>query len=168
MLERARAGLYDLDKSREIGAPYLRRFILKGRGAQEGRMKAGPEIRSVVRFARVNLNAESLAVAGSFDLILCRNVLIYFDAATKARLLDRLLERLDGQGYLLLGHAEAMVGMSARTRSVGPTVYVHAASRSQDGAKPISGIRDAAPAVPDAQSRTPRGAGGPVAGESTT
>ena len=63
-------------------------------------MKAGPELRSVVRFGRINLNAESLPVPGPFDLILCRNVLIYFDAASKARVLDRLLARLDGQGYL--------------------------------------------------------------------
>jgi chemotaxis protein methyltransferase CheR len=151
VLERARAGLYDLDKSKEIPARFLKAFMLKGKGPQEGRMKAGPEIRSLVRFSRVNLNAESLAVAGPFDLILCRNVLIYFDAPSKARVLDRLLERLDGQGHLLLGHAEAMVGMNARTRSVGPTVYVHAASRKQDGSRRDSGIRDAAAGIPDAR-----------------
>jgi len=167
VLERARAGLYDLDKSKEIPTRYLKSFMLKGRGAQQGRMKAGPEIRSVVRFARLNLNAESLVVPGSFDLILCRNVLIYFDAASKARVLDRLLERLDGRGYLLLGHAEAMVGMSARTRGVGPTVYVHAAS-PHGGPRRLSGIPDAAAGIPDGQPSEAYGARDGGSDESVT
>jgi len=128
VLDRARAALYALDKSKEIPARYLKPFMLKGTDAQEGWMKAGPEIRSVVRFGRVNLNEDALAVTGQFDLILCRNVLIYFDAASKARVVERLLERLDIRGYLFLGHAEAMIGMSTRTRSVGPTIYTHASS----------------------------------------
>jgi chemotaxis protein methyltransferase CheR len=168
VLERARAALYDLDKSKEIPTRLLKAFMLKGKGPQEGRMKAGPEIRSVVRFARVNLNAESLAVPGLFDLILCRNVLIYFDAASKARVLDRLLERLDGQGYLLLGHAEAIVEMTARTRSVGPTVYVHAARRTDDGARRSSGIRDSVAGIPDAPRAETHGPRDDGAGGSTT
>jgi chemotaxis protein methyltransferase CheR len=141
VLDRARAALYALDKSKEIPTRYLKAFMLKGSGAQEGSMKAGPEIRSVVRFGRVNLNDDALAVTGQFDLILCRNVLIYFDAPSKARVVERLLERLDDRGYLFLGHAEAMIGMSTRTRSVGPTIYAHARS---------SGIPDALPRKPDA------------------
>ena len=151
VLERAKAALYRLEKSKEIPTRYLKRFMLKGKGAQDGWMKAGPELRSMVRFGRINLNAESLAVSGPFDLILCRNVLIYFDAASKARVLDRLLARLDGQGYLFLGHAEAMVGVNNRTRSVGPTIYVHSAGQV-GGAAPLrgSGILDASPRKPDA------------------
>jgi len=151
VLDRARSALYSLDKAREIPTRYLKSFMLKGTGAQEGLMKAGPEIRSVVRFGRVNLTSDSLVVPGQFDLILCRNVLIYFDAASKARVLERLLARLDGQGYLFLGHAEAMIGSQPRTRSVGPTVYVHAANRA--GAKLPrrgSGIPDAPAGKPDA------------------
>ena len=168
VLERARAGLYDLDKSREIPTRFLKAFMLKGKGPQEGRMKAGPELRSRVRFSRLNLNAESLAVAGPFDLVLCRNVLIYFDAPSKARVIDRLLERLDGQGYLLLGHAEAMVGMNARTRSVGPTVYVHAAGRKPDGPRRDSGIRDVQAGIADARGREACGSHAAGAGGSTT
>jgi chemotaxis protein methyltransferase CheR len=127
VLDRAKAALYALDKSKEIPARYLKPFMLKGTGEQQGWMKAGPEIRSLVRFGRVNLNDDALAVPGQFDLILCRNVLIYFDAPSKARVVERLLERLDARGYLFLGHAEAMIGTSTRTRSVGPTIYTHAA-----------------------------------------
>jgi chemotaxis protein methyltransferase CheR len=126
VLERARAAVYPIERSKQIPPAYLKAFMLRGSGAREGLMKASPEIRSVVRFARVNLNAEPFPVAGPFDLILCRNVLIYFDAPAKARIVERMLERLDPRGYLLLGHAEALIGLRARARGVGPTIYAHA------------------------------------------
>jgi chemotaxis protein methyltransferase CheR len=80
----------------------------------------------VVRLARLNLNAEPIELASRFDLVLCRNVLIYFDAAAKARVVGRLLDRLDPAGYLFLGHAETVTGLGASARSMGPTVYAHA------------------------------------------
>lgn len=125
VLERARAGVYPIEKGRAIPTRHREAFMLKGTGSQAGLMKAAPELRARVRFERVNLNAERLAVSGGFDLILCRNVLIYFDPESKARTLQRLLERLDPRGYLLLGHAEAMLGARADLRCVGPSVYAH-------------------------------------------
>ena len=89
-------------------------------------MKAGPEIRSIVRFQRVNLNQDRYPVAGPFDLVFCRNVLIYFDVVSKARVVHRLLDQLAPGGYLFLGHAESLTGLTDRGRSVGPTVYVRA------------------------------------------
>jgi chemotaxis protein methyltransferase CheR len=149
VLERARTGVYALEKSKEIPPRYLKAFMLKGTGSQQGFMKVSPEIRSVVRFGRINLTGDALAVAGPFDLILCRNVLIYFDASSKARVLDRLLERLDAQGYLFLGHAEAMIGVDTRTRSVGPTIYVHSRSGTSVAEPRRSGIQDPLPRKPD-------------------
>jgi len=126
VLEAAKSAVWPMEKAREIPERYLKAFMLKGTGPQEGRARAGRAIRSVVRFQRLNLNSEPFLLAGRFDLILCRNVLIYFDAQSKARVLGRLLDRLDTQGYLLLGHSETVTGLSARTRSVGPTIYAHA------------------------------------------
>jgi chemotaxis protein methyltransferase CheR len=125
-LDQARAGLWSVDKAREIPERYLKAFMLRGRGSQEGVMKAGLEIRSLVRFQRVNLNLDRYPVSGPFDLVFCRNVLIYFDVASKARVVDRLLDQLAPGGYLFLGHAESLTGLSERGRSVGPTVYVPA------------------------------------------
>ena len=129
VLDRAHAAVWPIDKAKEIPGAYLKAFMLQGSGPEEGRMKAGPLVRSRVRFQRLNLNAEPFTFAGRFDLVFCRNVLIYFDAASKARVVGRLLDRLDPQGYLLLGHAETVTGLNARTRSVGPTVYAHAELR---------------------------------------
>lgn len=122
ILERARQSLWPVDKAEEIPQHYLRGYMLKGVGSQEGKMKAGPELRSLVRFQRVNLN-DGAGLSGRFDLVFCRNVLIYFDAASKARAVERLLGHLSPQGLLFLGHAESLSGLGWRVRTVMPTVY---------------------------------------------
>ncbi|HSN15837.1 MAG TPA: CheR family methyltransferase, partial [Anaeromyxobacteraceae bacterium] len=101
---------------------YRKAFMLRGFGAQEGLMKAGPEIRQLVRFERLNLAGDDWP-AGPFDLVFCRNVLIYFDKVTKTRVVERLLDRVDPRGYLFVGHAESLGGFTARARAVMPTVY---------------------------------------------
>ena len=86
-------------------------------------MAARPELSAAIRFARINLNDESYpAAAGRFDLIFCRNVLIYFDATSKRRVIDRLLDRLDPAGFFFLGHSESLNHVE-RVRAAGPTVY---------------------------------------------
>jgi chemotaxis protein methyltransferase CheR len=124
VLERARAAIWPMEKARKIPPWYLRNFMLRGTRSQEGKMKAGPEVRSVVRLERMNLNEKHYPVAGPFDLIFCRNVLIYFDQTTKAGVIDRLLNHLLPTGYLFLGHAESLNGLTNRVRCVFPTVYV--------------------------------------------
>ncbi len=126
-LERARAAIWPLEKAREIPPRYLKSFMLRGTRSQEGKVKAGPEIRSIVRFERLNLNEEVYPVVGLFDLIFCRNVLIYFNAESKARAIHRLLNHLAPTGHLFLGHAESLNGLTDRVQSAIPTVYVHAA-----------------------------------------
>jgi chemotaxis protein methyltransferase CheR len=127
-LESAKAGTWHIDKAAEIPQDYLKAFMLRGTGARQNVMKARPGLRSILRFERVNLNEGRYPVPGPFDLVLCRNVLIYFDAASRARVVCQLLERLAPDGYLFLGHAESLNSLTERVRSVGPTVYVHAAS----------------------------------------
>jgi len=87
-------------------------------------MKAAPTIRSIVRFERLNLNDATYPALGFFDLIFCRNVLIYFSAESKGRVIDRLLSHLAPSGYLFLGHAETLNGVTDQVRSVMPTVYM--------------------------------------------
>ena len=123
ILARAQAALWPIEKARSIPEAWRRRFMLRGVGPQEGWMKAGPELRSVVRFARLNLHAARCPVAGPFDLVFCRNVLIYFGTRAKTDVIARLVARLAPGGLLLLGHAETLNGLSDALRSVGPTVY---------------------------------------------
>ncbi|MBI5068923.1 MAG: protein-glutamate O-methyltransferase CheR [Deltaproteobacteria bacterium] len=126
VLERARQATWPIAKQSEIPLADLRAFMLRGTGSQEGRMKAGPELRELVRFSRLNLNDAIYPVAGSFDAIFCRNVLIYFDAPTKAAVVERLRGHLSPGGYLFLGHAESLGGRGTGLVPVFPTVYARA------------------------------------------
>lgn len=128
-LERAREGVWPIGNAKEIPAPYLKAYMLKGTGSQEGKMKAGTEIRSMIRFARLNLNDDIYPVTGLFDLIFCRNVLIYFDGESRGRVIGRLLNHLAPEGYLFIGHAESLSRLTDRVRCVIPTVYVHQTAR---------------------------------------
>jgi chemotaxis protein methyltransferase CheR len=129
VLERAEAGVWPLERSAEIPLPYLKRFMLRGTGLEEGRMKAAVEVRAVIRFGCVNLSAPPYAVGAGFDLVFCRNVLIYFAARCRRDVILRLVDHhLDPGGYLFLGHAETVHGLTDRLRSLGSTVYAPAAS----------------------------------------
>jgi chemotaxis protein methyltransferase CheR len=123
VLDIARAGVWSLERSSQIPEQYLKTYMLRGAGSQYGKMKAGKEIRSILRFARLNLHDDHYGVDGPFDLILCRNVLIYFDATSRRGVIDRLIDHLVPGGSLLIGHAETLHGVTTRVRSVVPTVY---------------------------------------------
>ncbi|WP_242353067.1 MULTISPECIES: protein-glutamate O-methyltransferase CheR [Anaeromyxobacter] len=122
ILDRARAAVWPIDKASEIPEAYLKAYMLRGVGSQEGLMKAGPEIRARVRFDRVNLNGDAWPDA-RFDLVFCRNVLIYFERKAKERVVERLIDRLEPGGHLFLGHAESLGGLTTRARAAMPTVY---------------------------------------------
>ncbi|HET6438717.1 MAG TPA: protein-glutamate O-methyltransferase [Anaeromyxobacter sp.] len=122
VLRAAREAVWPIARAAEIPEPELKRFMLKGVGDQEGLMRAGPELREVVRFARVNL-VEPYPALGTLDLVFCRNVLIYFDVATKHAVVSRLLDHLAPDGYLFLGHAESLAGSPLHLQTVSPSVY---------------------------------------------
>jgi len=124
-LAAARAAIWPIAKASEIPHGRLKKYMLKGTGEQDGKMKAGPEIRSVIRFERLNLNDDHYAVEGKFDLIFCRNVMIYFDSAARARVIERLLDHLAPNGFLFVGHAESLTGVADRVRYVLPTIYTN-------------------------------------------
>ncbi len=122
VLERAASGIWPVERAAQIPLHYRKAYMLRGSGPQEGKMAARPELSALIRFVRLNLHHESYPVAGRFDAIFCRNVLIYFDAPSKRRVIDRLLDRLEPHGHLFLGHAESLNNHD-RVRASGPTVY---------------------------------------------
>jgi chemotaxis protein methyltransferase CheR len=130
MIERARRASWPIRQVAEIPATYLDEYMLRRVQARGGKreetLEAKPVLRAMVRFDRLNLQLDP-PPRGRFDLILCRNALMYFDAATKRRIVDRLLSTLADEGYLLVGHAESLSGLDSRLRLVAPTIYARAA-----------------------------------------
>jgi chemotaxis protein methyltransferase CheR len=101
----AQRGLYGPSSFRQTDAALQERFFQ----LQSGGLEIVPEVRKLCRFARVNLMADDWsAVGGPFQAIFCRNVLIYFDRAARAPLLNRLHDKLVPGGILFLGHSESI------------------------------------------------------------
>jgi chemotaxis protein methyltransferase CheR len=123
VLDQAAAGIWRAEKASPIPTDYLKSYMLKGVGPEEGKVKAGSQIRSRIRFLQVNLREAEWPVTERFDAIFVRNVLIYFDAPTRAEVLRRLVSHLAPGGYLFLGHAEGMAGAGLPLKSVMPAVY---------------------------------------------
>ncbi len=119
----AREAMWPLERAEQIPRRHRKRFMLRGVRSRGGWIKAGPELRAVVRFEQMNLHRELPAGTGRFDVILCRNVLIYFHPAARSQALRDLLGRLVPGGYLLLGHAESPSELWGLVRRVAPTVY---------------------------------------------
>ncbi|WP_018387943.1 protein-glutamate O-methyltransferase CheR [Ancylobacter sp. FA202] len=109
VIERAQEGVYtQFEVQRGLPVHYLLKCF-----NQEGQMwRINADIRAMVRFSRLNL-LQSFAHLGQFDIVFCRNVLIYFDAATKTDVLGRIANLMARDGYLVLGGAESVLGLSS-------------------------------------------------------
>lgn len=122
VLDKARRGQYQIERADKIPREYLARFCLKGIGRQEGTFIVKPQLRGRVSFRQINLN-DTLPELGEFDVIFLRNVMIYFEAATKRQVIRRILSRLRSGGYLMIGHSESLNGINDTLRSVMPSLY---------------------------------------------
>lgn len=123
VLETARAGIWPIAKAEHIPMPFLRRYMLRGTGRLAGKVVAHPALKNRITFRQLNLNDEIDTVSGAFDLILCRNVMMYFDGNTRRRVVDGLVNHCTKDGYLFVGHAETLHGVSTRVAPVRPTMW---------------------------------------------
>jgi chemotaxis protein methyltransferase CheR len=121
VLEFGRKGIYQLDRVEQIDAERLKRFFLKGRDA--GNVSLLPELMKLIRFSQANLLDHVLKVVGPFDVIFCRNVMIYFDKSTQRVILEKFAPLLSDDGLLFAGHSENFLHSADLFRSTGRTVY---------------------------------------------
>jgi chemotaxis protein methyltransferase CheR len=138
VLERACKGVYPIAKAAELPKDLLRSFMLRGKAEREGEMKVKVEIQRMIDFRRLNLNEEPNLSESPFHAIFCRNVLIYFDAQSKQRVVTNLVRHLAAGGFLFVGHAETLSSMSAELRSLEPTIYTKIGTKaSEDRTKEV-------------------------------
>jgi chemotaxis protein methyltransferase CheR len=121
-LAKARAGVYTLDKLTDLPANWRGRFLQKGVGELSGSFRIRPELASKVEFSRLNLMGQ-FENAGTFRVIFCRNVMIYFDKQTQERLVRKFAAQLEPGGWLLIGHSEGLMGVRNELEYVMPAVY---------------------------------------------
>jgi chemotaxis protein methyltransferase CheR len=123
VLARAREAVYPMRRLHEVPETLHKRFLLRGTGPREGEFRIGPEIRRLVRFDSLNLVSPPRPSMGEFDAVLCRNVLIYFQAETRKKIVRWLCSQVTPGGYLFVGHSESLHDTGAPVRTVVPTVY---------------------------------------------
>lgn len=122
ILQVARQGVYSEEKLDEIPPQRRKKWFRTGKGVNAGTIKICDEVQNMVTFNQLNLTDE-WPLKGIFDVIFCRNVTIYFDKATRIKLLDRFAEHLTPNGYLFVGHSESLFGLTKRFATVGRTIH---------------------------------------------
>ncbi|MBI5938738.1 MAG: chemotaxis protein CheR [Betaproteobacteria bacterium] len=133
VLQKAREGIYHLDRLSKMPDAQQRRFFMRGTGSREGLARVRPELQGMIDFFQLNLLHKTWSARGPFDAIFCRNVMIYFDKPTQYQILKQMKPLLKPDGLLFLGHSEALYHASDLFRLRGQTVYVHAESHETRG-----------------------------------
>jgi chemotaxis protein methyltransferase CheR len=122
VLEKGRAAVYDEERVSALPREWLPRYFQKGSGRWEGCYRVKRAVTSRVDFRQINL-IEEYSHSQTFDLIFCRNVMIYFDRPTQEELVRRLCRFLEPGGYLLIGHSESLNALKVPLRCLKPSIY---------------------------------------------
>jgi chemotaxis protein methyltransferase CheR len=144
VLRTAEQGIYPLERIAFMEEELKCRYFLRGTGRWDGFCQVRPEVRRLVTFRRINFMDNPWPIHTRFDVIFCRNVIIYFNAQTQQQLLPRFAEHLAEDGHLILGHSENLHWLSRLFVSCGNTVYQRRAGANLPVAEsplPLSRLR---------------------------
>jgi chemotaxis protein methyltransferase CheR len=123
VLEKGERGVYDLDRLDAVPQALLKAYFLNGTGQFAGQAQVREELKNLIRFRRINFVDAHWAIRAQFDVIFCRNVIIYFDRDTQRRLFERMVRYLKPTGYLIVGHSENLYWLNDLLTPVRNTVY---------------------------------------------
>jgi chemotaxis protein methyltransferase CheR len=123
ILEKAATAIYPLERVDVIPLSQKKKYLLRGKDFEKPTVRIVPELRSKARFQRLNLMDNSYDVPNDFDLIFCRNVLIYFDRETQEKVINKLCNHLKKGGYFFLGHSESISGYDVPLKQIKPTMF---------------------------------------------
>lgn len=122
VLEKASSGIYEADRVEGLSKGRLNNWVKRGSGNNSGKVRMSPVLRDLITFKQLNLMNE-WPMSGPFDIIFCRNVVIYFNKPTQEILFNRYADLLDNNGHLFLGHSETMFKKTDRYKLIGKTIY---------------------------------------------
>ena len=122
VVAKGRSGIYEQERVNGIEDARLRKWFRKGRDAHTGKVSVSEKIRDLITFKQLNLLHE-WPMQGPFDIIFCRNVVIYFGKETQQELFNRYADLLADDGYLFIGHSENLHKITDRFQLIGKTIY---------------------------------------------
>ncbi len=124
ILEKAKLGIYPIDRVDVIPISQKKKYLLRSKDQENPMVRIVPNLRAKARFQRLNLMDSSYNVPKDFDIIFCRNVLIYFDRETQEKVINKLCMHLKPGGYFFLGHSESISGIDVPLKPLKPTMFV--------------------------------------------
>lgn len=122
VLATARRGIYAQERLKNVDQRRQRRWFRRGRGDNAGLLQVKPELQQMITFKQLNLMLD-WPMQGLFDIIFCRNVIIYFDKPTQSVLMERFSGQMADHGRLFLGHSETLYRVTERFKLMGQTIY---------------------------------------------
>jgi chemotaxis protein methyltransferase CheR len=122
-IKTAKTGIYPLAKTDQIPMDIKKKYFLKNADPQKKLVKVVPHLQSYVNFFTLNLLEEKYKINDTYDIILCRNTLIYFNREVQEQVLSQLCKKLKPHGYLIIGHSESIIGMRLPLNQIKPTIF---------------------------------------------
>lgn len=123
VLQIAQQGIYTEEEITAIPAQLRKTYLLKGRGGNQGYVRIHEALRKQIKFQQINLKDKYWPIEGQFDVIFCRNVMIYFENKMQQELLDRFLPLLKKGGLLVIGHSENICQSNSHYQLVERSIY---------------------------------------------
>lgn len=123
ILEKAIKAVYDEEKIKPIPHHLKKKYLMRNININQPDYRIAPEIRQKTFFQRLNLIDEKYDIPKGFDIVFCRNVLIYFDRETQEKVLSNICNHLKTDGLLFLGHSESASGYKLPLKQIKPTIY---------------------------------------------
>jgi chemotaxis protein methyltransferase CheR len=131
VLQHAIVGIYSDEKVAMIPSYYRVKYMQKGKGAYEHKVRVVSDLRGKITFQQFNLLEKDYNDIGMFDIIFCRNVLIYFEREIQYKILRQFCRHLSPGGYLFLGHSESITGFNLPLVHVKPTIFMKTGQKLQ-------------------------------------
>ncbi len=123
VIQKAKNGIYHEEHLAAVEQKYIKNYFEKGTGGNEGFYRVSNSLKKNVYFRRLNLLQSEYPMKKQFDIIFCRNVIIYFDRDTQKKLFDKFYHYLKDDGYLLIGHSENITSITDKFILTGRTIY---------------------------------------------
>ncbi len=124
MLQNAMNGIYKESRVLNIPMSIKRKYFLKSKNRENPTVRVIPELRKKIIFQRLNFMEPTYKISEDFDIIFCRNVLIYFDQKTQENVIRKLTKRLKPEGYFFLGHSESITNFELPLQQIKPTIFI--------------------------------------------
>ncbi len=124
VLSKAAKGVYPLNKVDAVPLELKKRYLLKSKSKENPTIKVQPELQKNLNLQYLNLMDSNYSnITEKFDVIFCRNVLIYFDRNTQEAVINKLSQHLKPNGYFFIGHSESLTGMNVSLEHIKPTIF---------------------------------------------